>query len=286
MASLQSRLVEYFVGRSTRSWGESDLMELRRKINRVPDVMMRPCRGVRVVPVDTDAVSAEWLVPAGADDGCVLMYIHGGAWFSGSAKASRSFVSRLARASATRGFAIDYRLAPEHPFPAALDDCIAAYRWLRQSGISPDSIVVAGESSGGNLTLALMIALRDAGEPLPAGCIGISAITDLPGGAARDEFFRRSVEAYVGDHDPTDPLISPAYANLVGLPPMLLQVGGDEMLAEYVVPFGERAAAAGVQTETVAWPGMFHVFQMTAPFVPEARKANKEIVRFIKSRFP
>lgn len=197
---------------------------------------------------------------------------------------NRAYVSKLTYASGIRAFVVDYRLAPECPFPAALDDCVGAYRWLLHTGVPSEGVILAGDSSGGNIALALLVKLRDSGDPLPAGFVGISPITDLPNGSEQDKFFANTAAAYTGDHDPRDPLISPTYADLSGLPPMLLHVGGDEMLTTDVLPFCEKAVAAGVDAQVVAWPEMFHVFQMSAPLVPEARRANEEIVQFIQSR--
>ena len=173
---------------------------------------------------------------------------------------------------------------------------MAAYEWLVNSGISPQKIIVAGDSSGGNLTLALLVALREAGKPLPAGAVAISPATDL---AFTEEAFKRRshldpffskmgpntiIPDYIANHDPHDPLISPVYADLHGLPPLLLHVGEFEALLEDVVRFGDRAIAAGIEAQTVVWPHMFHVFQMFAPFLPEARRAVDQIVAFIGSQ--
>lgn len=275
--------MEFVIARSCRSWGD-DLLGLRQSIDRVPDFLTRPCRGVSTVPLSDCPVPGEWLIPVGVSDQRVLLYLHGGAWVAGSPRAARAYASKLARACGVRVLSLDYRLAPEHPFPAALDDCVAACRWLAQTGVPTDRVVVIGESSGGNLALALLIALRDAGEPLPAGCVGISPITDLPSSMASDPFLARTAEAYVAQADPADPHASPARAELSELPPILLHAGGKEVLVEQIVSFGERAAASGVQAESVVWPGMFHVFQMSGSFVPEARRANTQITEFIRSR--
>ena len=241
--------------------------------------------------------------PKDAPQDRALLYIHGGAWFMGSTTTHRSLVAGLAYASGVRALSINYRLAPEHPFPAGLDDCLAAYEWLlRRSslrgGIAPDKIIVAVDSAGGNLTLALLIALRDAGKPLPAGAVAISPATDLTftgesytARAHLDPFFADlgsdatvMLQGYTAGHDPRDPLISPLYADLHGLPPLLLHVGDHEALFDGVVGFGERAAAAGVDVQTVVWPGMFHVFHIFAAVLPEARQANAQIAAFIRSR--
>jgi len=184
------------------------------------------------------------------------------------------------------------------PVPRGTEDCVAAYEWLLRSGIAPDKIIVAGDSAGGNLTLALLIALRDAGKPLPAGAVAISPATDLT--FTGESYTARAhldpvlshlgpdttlmLKGYITDHDPRDPLISPLYADLHGLPPLLLHVGDHEVLLDGVVGFGDRAVTAGVAAQTVVWPGMFHVFQIFAAIMPEARRANAQIAAFIRSR--
>ncbi len=225
-----------------------------------------------------------------------MLYIHGGAWFMGSTQTHRAFVSRLAFECGISTLAINYRLAPENPFPAGLHDCIAGYDWLIRAGISPDKIIVAGDLAGGNLTLALLIALREAGKPLPAGAVALSPVTDLAGTGEShktrlhlDPFFsnlgsNKIIRDYIGDHDPREALISPLYADLHGLPPLLIHVGDNEVLLDDAVRFGDRAKAAGVTVNTVVWPGMFHVFQTFSPILPEARQAIKQIARFIRSR--
>jgi epsilon-lactone hydrolase len=296
MASIQSRTLASWLRRQKFFSGEQiDPIKLRMRIERLAGKAPPP-RRVRVVPVAADSVPGEWLIPRDAPHDRALLYIHGGAWFLGSTTTHRPLVSSLAYASRVRALSINYRLAPEHPFPAGLDDCMVAYEWLLHSGIAPDKIIVAGDSAGGNLTLALLIALRDAGKPLPAGAVAISPATDLTftgesytARAHLDPFFsdlgsNRIVEDYVTDHDPRDPLISPLYADLHGLPPLLLHVGDHEALLDGVVGFGQRASAAGVDVQTVVWPGMFHVFHIFAAILPEARQANAQIAAFIRSR--
>ena len=298
MASIQSRTLASWLRRQKFFGGEQiDPIKLRMRIERLAGKAPPP-RRVRVVPVAADSVPGEWLIPRDAPQDRALLYVHGGAWFMGSATTHRSLVASLAYASGVRALSINYRLAPEHPFPAGLDDCMAAYEWLLRSGIAPNKIIVAGDSAGGNLTLALLIALRDAGKPLPAGAVAISPATDLTftgesytARAHLDPFFSRlgpdatvMLQGYTAGHDPRHPLISPLYADLHGLPPLLLHVGDHEALLDGVVGFGERAAAAGVDVQTVVWPGMFHVFQAFAAILPEARRANAQIAAFIRSR--
>ncbi len=214
----------------------------------------------------------------------------------GSPRTHRALVADLARKARVRAVSLDYRLAPEHPYPAGLDDCVAAYEWLLASGIDPERLVVSGDSSGANLALALMLRLRDAGRPLPAAAVLLSPIVDLGlRGASHttrkavDPYLahvdlRPMVERYVGSADPMSECVSPIYADLRGLPQMLIHAGDHEVLLDDAVLLGERAALAGVDAQTVIWPGMMHVFQNLAPIVPEANRANRQIVDFIRLR--
>jgi acetyl esterase/lipase len=298
VASIQSRTLAFWLKRQKFFDGEQiDPLKLRMRIERLASKAPPP-RRVRVVPITADSVPGEWLIPQDAPEDRALLYIHGGAWFMGSTTTHRPLVSSLAYASGVRALSINYRLAPEHPFPAGLDDCVTAYEWLLRGGVASDRIIVAGDSAGGNLALALLVALRDAGRPLPAGAVAISPATDLTfAGESRitrahlDPFFHNLgpettalLRGYTGDHDPRHPLISPLYAALHGLPPLLLHVGDHEALLDGVVGFGERATAAGVAAQTVVWPGMFHVFHIFAAILPEARLANAQIAAFIRSR--
>jgi acetyl esterase/lipase len=214
----------------------------------------------------------------------------------GSPRTHRALVADLARRGGIRALSVDYRLAPEHPFPAALDDAVAAYRWLLARPTEPARIIVGGDSAGGNLALALLLRLRDAGMPLPAGAVLLSPVTDLElTGASHstrrsvDPFFASAdlqpfIEAYVGTHDPREPYLSPIRADLRGLPPLIVHVGDHEVLLDDASRLGEQAQAAGVDVRTVVWPGMTHVFQMQTLLLPEARRANAEIGAFIRSR--
>jgi monoterpene epsilon-lactone hydrolase len=296
MASLQARFLDRLV-RRLHLFGEdgADIATLRARVERTAPPVL-PWAGVRVVPVRAGGVTAEWLTPKHAAKDRVLLYLHGGAWVMGSPRTHRALVADLARRAGVRALSLDYRLAPEHPYPAALDDAVAAYDWLLASGIEPGRIVVAGDSAGGNLALALLLRLRDVATPLPAGAVLLSPVTDLElGGAshatrkALDPFFAKAdlrpfIAPYVGAHDPHDPYLSPLGADLHGLPPLLVHVGDHEVLLDDAVRLGERAREAGVEERTVVWSGMMHVFQIQALFLPEARRANREIAAFIRSK--
>jgi monoterpene epsilon-lactone hydrolase len=222
----------------------------------------------------------------------VILYLHGGAYALGSIKSHREFVARLVCAAKVRGLVIDYRLAPEHPFPAALDDAITAYHWLRTQGSSPSQIVIGGDSAGGGLTLATLLALRDAGKPLPAGAFCISPWTDLTlSGASMQSKARAdwildsdSLEMYAGfyagEHDRGSSLISPLFADLSGLPPLLIQIGTEEILLDDATQCAENARKAGVDVTLEILDGMYHAFQLVS-FLPETGNAVGHIAEFI-----
>jgi acetyl esterase/lipase len=223
----------------------------------------------------------------------VILYLHGGGWTLGWSGVHRRLVAYLCRAAACRALVADYRLAPEYPFPAALEDCLTVYRWLLKSGTAPGDIVIAGDSAGGNLTLATLLSLRDAAEPLPAAAVCVSPMTDLLGTGAsfrtnKDpvvtaEFALMMARHYAGAQDPRSPLISPFYAELYGLPPLLIHVGGDEILLSDAEGFADKARAAGVDVRLVVWPRMWHVWHLL-PSLPEARQAIEAIGGFIRER--
>jgi acetyl esterase/lipase len=240
-------------------------------------------RGVQFDPLTVAGVPAEWATPADAT-GEAILYLHGGGYCLGSINASRDLIARLAQATRRRVLAIDYRLAPENPFPAALEDALAACDWLRQQGVAPSRLLLAGDSAGGGLAVATLIALRDADLPLPAGAICFSPWVDLAltgpsahSGAVADPMLTASIlaryaAACAGETPLTHPLLSPLYADLRGLPPLLIQVGTREILLDDAVRLARRAEEAGVSVALQKWEGLFHVFQF-APFLPESRQA-------------
>jgi acetyl esterase/lipase len=224
-----------------------------------------------------------------------ILYCHGGGYYFCSPASHRPLVFALAARSGARTFSLDYRLAPEHPFPAALDDALAAYRRLLADGTAAESIVIAGDSAGGGLALATLVALRDAGDPLPAAGVLFSPWTDLAvtGGTIEsndgaDPMFcgaaiGRAAQFYVGCSDPTHPYLSPLYADFSGLPPLLIQASSTEVLLDDARRAAERARAAGVSVECEIWPKMPHVWQLWTPFVPEAGRALEHAARFVRA---
>jgi monoterpene epsilon-lactone hydrolase len=297
--SLQSRLLRFLVRRANFFAGKDiPITDLRRKTDSSAERYLRPPRGISVTPGRLGAVPGEWIVPPGAPVGRALLYIHGGGFIFCSLATHRALVARIAQAAGTRAFSVDYRLAPEQPFPAALEDCVTAYRGLLRGNAPPKKIVVAGDSAGGNLTLALLITLRDAGEKLPAGAVCLSPVTDMawtgPSMSTRrgkDPIFPQGSSAPLGEsirtgyivaQNPRNPLISPYYADARGLPPVLFHVGEDEVLLDDSVRMAEKIRAAGGQADMVIWKGMWHVFQVFAPYIPEANQSIRQVGEFIR----
>lgn len=227
-------------------------------------------------------VRGEWLLlNADPNAAIVIYYLHGGGFVAGSPATYRTLTGAFCRRCEARVFALDYRLAPEHRFPAALHDAIAGYRWLRAAGISPQSIVFAGDSAGGGLALSTLLALRDAREPLPAGAVLIAPWVDLPATlvtATRGE--GRIAQAYVGDAPWDDPLASGLYADLQGLPPLMIQASTIERLRDDAVRLDAKARAAGVDSTLHLWDGVPHVWHIFAG-LPESREAFSEIAAFV-----
>jgi monoterpene epsilon-lactone hydrolase len=248
---------------------------------------------VQISPAPLGGVPGECL--EGPSPGnSVLLYLHGGGYFGCSAESHRPITAFFAL-QGFRVFAPDYRLAPENPFPAAVDDAVAVYGGLLSAGYPPERIVVAGESAGGGLTLSLMLSLRSAGVPLPAAAALYSPWSDLAatGDSIRTNTDRcamftgsdiaASARYYLGDTDPRNPLASPLYADLAGLPPLLIHVGVDEVLRDDSTRLAERARAAGVSVELKIWPVVPHAWQLAPHLIPEARQSLRESAAFFHS---
>jgi epsilon-lactone hydrolase len=243
---------------------------------------------------EINSVTGEWITPSNAISGRILLYLHGGGYALKTPHVHRVLVGRLARATKCQAFMVDYRLAPENPFPAALEDVIAAYRGLLTEGYLSSQIVVAGDSAGGGLVGTLLISLRDAGAALPAAACLISAMLDctfsddtIPELQKHDPYLRISdlsmmAKYYYGDYDPQNPLISPLYAELQDLPPLLIYAGENEVLRSDAVRFAEKAQEAGVDVTLKVWQGMVHAFPIYAGFLPEGKTAITEIGTFFQ----
>ena len=251
---------------------------------------------VALEPVDAGGVPAQWVTAPGATPERIILYLHGDGYVVGSVRSHCELASRLSTAAAARVLLIGYRLAPEHPHPAAVEDATAAYRWLLARGISPGRVVVAGDSAGGGLTVATLVALRDSSQPPPAAGVCISPWVDLEGigdsltaKAAVDPIIqvdglKRMAGMYLGGLDPRTPLAAPLYAELSGLPPLLIQVGSAEMLLDDSTRLAERARKAGVDVTLEVWDDMIHVWHVFATLLPEARQAIDGIGTFVRAR--
>jgi epsilon-lactone hydrolase len=255
-----------------------------------------PAVDIRLQAVDAGGVPAEWSLVSGSDSARVLMYLHGGGYCSGSIASHRGMVTEVGRAAKVRTLAVGYRLAPEHPFPAALDDALAAYRFLLDFGIAPANIAIGGDSAGGGLTLATMIRLRDTGKPLPGCAWLISPWVDLTmsGASLADKaevdpliqkaYLEELAAAYLRGADPAGPLASPLNADLAGLPPLLIQVGSAETLLDDAVRIARKAAVADVAVSLEVWPHMIHAWHLWAAELADGRRAIASAGAFIRAR--
>ena len=252
--------------------------------------------GVECQPVDAEGVRAEWVTAAGADPGRAVIYLHGGAYVLGSIDTHRGVAARISRASLARVLLIGYRLAPEHPFPAALDDSLAAYRWMLATGLDPVRSALAGDSAGGGLAIATLVALREARLPLPAAAVCLSPWVDLEATgesmttrAAVDPFISRDwlmamAGLYLAGRDPRTPLASPLNADLSGLPPLLIQVGTAETLLDDANRLAERARAAGVTVQLESWEHMTHGWHAFAGMLNEGQLAIDRVGEFVSAK--
>ena len=253
---------------------------------------------VQVTEVDAGGVPAYWLDAPGVNPGRVLLFLHGGGFEFGSLRSDGELAARLGRVSGMRVLFAEYRLAPEHHFPAAIDDVLAAWRWLRtDQGLSARSLAVAGDSAGGGLSVALLVATRDAGQALPAAAVLMSPTVDLTSsGASMTEradqdpvstpaLLRQLAADYLAGADPKAPLASPLFAPLTGLPPLLIQVGRADVLLSDSERLAAAATAAGADVTLEIGPGLPHVYQLLRD-TPEAAEATERIGKFLRARVP
>ncbi len=273
---------------------DGDLMTIRKMMSRAP-AYPKPA-DITWEPVDASGVPAEWVTPDDHVPGRALVYFHGGGYATGTLDSARALFSHLARAARARLLAVDYRLAPEHAFPAAVHDAVTAYRFAVSAGHAPEHIALIGDSSGGGLALNALVALRDLGDPLPGAAVCLSPWTDLTLSGASLQANRESdpmvsattlalmADAYLGDADRRSPTASPLFADLAGLPPLLLQVGTGELLLDDATRFAERAEVAGVDVTLELWEDVFHVWHSFADLLPEARDAIAQIGTYLDQR--
>ena len=292
MASWQAHLIVAFlkfrVKRSLK--GETNVAAARATLGAIKHKVPS---GVAATTGSVGGVSGEWLRPAGGGAAGTMLYLHGGGYFACSPQTHRPITGGFAR----RGmdvFAPDYRLAPEHPFPAAIEDGIAAYRGLLAQGVPASGLVIAGDSAGGGLALSVLVSLRDAGDPLPAACMLFSPGTDLAAtgetlrtNSKRDAMFdgsgmEKAADIYLAGSDPRAPLASPLFAELGGLPPILIHAGSYEVLLDDSSRLAERARAAGTSVELRTWPVVPHVWQLFK--LPESAQSMDAAAFFLKGR--
>lgn len=250
---------------------------------------------VRTEPTRVADVPVEWITTPGADSARVILYLHGGGYTLGSPATHRYLMQSVGRAGGARVLGVDYRLAPEAPFPAALDDAVAVWKWLLAEGFEPRSCIIAGDSAGGGLALATLIRLREEGVFLPAGAVCLSPWTDLSASGdslvtkadedpmVTGEMLELMARTYLAGEDPLHPLASPLFADLAGLPPLLIQVGSAEILLDDALRLAERARRADVDVTLETWNDMIHVFQ-AFPSLPETERAVASIGEFVRRR--
>jgi acetyl esterase/lipase len=270
------------------------LAELRAEYDEIANRHPAPS-DVTHQPVDAGGVSAEWLSGPSCANNSVILYLHGGCYATGSVETHRDLMTRLSIEASIRVLGLNYRLAPMHPFPAAVEDAAAAYRWLLRCGFEPARIAIAGDSAGAGLALAATITMREQGLPLAGAIVCLSPWVDLAvtgasmeSKASEDPIVSREMllgwgKLYLGDHDLRTPLASPLYADLDQLPALLIQVGSAEVLLDDSIRLAQRASAAGVNTTLEVWPDMIHVWQSFAAILPEARQAIERIGKFVRT---
>jgi monoterpene epsilon-lactone hydrolase len=264
-----------------------DVEEGARRFGKLPE-------NIQAAPTKIDNIYAEWIITPRDRKEKIILYFHGGGYVSGSCNTHRAITAKFVKAIGVGALLFEYRLAPEHPYPAAINDSLAAYQFLLNEGISPDNIVFMGDSAGGGLLLGALLALKDQGKQLPAAAVALSPVTDFkitgeshitkakvclsPEGTA--EAFGKH---YSGEYDVDLPYISPLYGELKGLPPTLIYVGEDETLRDDSIMFADKAKKAGVDVALRVGEGLFHCYPAMAPLFPEANQALKEIKRFINT---
>lgn len=276
----------------------AEIAESRLREANIASLSRYVTRGVRVERVQIEGLPAAWLGPKGTPDDKIILYLRGGGYVSGSINSHLILCLPMTQALKRNILLPEYRLAPEHPFPAALEDVLTIYRWLLREGYCPQNIVIAGDSAGGGLAVAVTLALRDAGEPLPAAVVCLSPRTDLTN-SGESHITKAAVEpvlktdvlkqwaAWYANSTPlTRPLLSPIYADFHGFPPLLIQVGSDEVLLDDARRLAEKARADGVDVTLHIWDGLWHVWHALGGLTPESAQAFQEIHTFLQEKTP
>lgn len=294
MASAEfQNLITMFKAMADQSMSDLSVADQRARYDTIGSMFPVP-DDVSVTPVTAGGVPCEWVEAPGAEGERVIHYVHGGGYVIGNIAGYREFGGRLSRAARARVLNVEYRLAPEAPHPAAVDDSLAAYRWLLDQGVDPAKLVIAGDSAGGGLTVATMLAARDAGLPLPACAVCLSPWTDLTQSGrsmveraeldplVSPEMLGQMAGHFLGGRDAAQtPLASPHFADLSGLPPVLIQVGTSEVLYDDSARLAEQINAAGGNATLEPWEDMIHIFQIFAPMLPEGQQAIERIGEFV-----
>ena len=292
MSSVQSQVLQPLL-RVQRLAQRFATIEGTRRLSQASEHSNNLPKGVTSSLFKQGNLQYEWLTPPEFDAKRVLYYLHGGGFVFPLWNPLRRVIAYIISGAKIRALAVHYRLAPENPFPAAIEDCVAGYHWLTsEQAIAPKDIVFMGESAGANLVVATLLTLRDSREPLPRKAAPLCGPLDLEAGGAftcdidpmaNPRFVSKQILAYRGKADPRNPLLSPVYADLHGLPPLLIQVGSQEAFLDESILLARQARQAGVTVTLEVWPGMWHYWHLFVPFLPEARQAINRIIGFVGS---
>jgi monoterpene epsilon-lactone hydrolase len=290
--SLSARFWRFFLRKALKKQ-RLTIAENRARGVQYAKYLSRVPKDMRVERIDIDGLRAAWVRPAGADKNKVVLYLHGGGYVSGSMDTYLMLCIPMAQTLQMNILLPDYRLAPEHPFPAALEDALTAYRWLLANGTSPSDIIITGDSAGGGLSVAATLALRAAVESVPAAVVCMSPWVDLTC-TGKSHLTKAETESmlstavlkewaacYTDETNFTNPLVSPVYADFHGLPPLLIQVGSEEILLDDSLALAEKAKVDGVEVTLKVWDGLFHVWPALGNLIPESRMAFDEMRQFL-----
>lgn len=304
MASLRSRffiglfsvmnMIKYKMRNQKPDYSHKGILLLREKTEKSGKAFGKAPKGVRFMSVQINQIYAEMIVPENCEKDKIILYFHGGGYVIGSVAGHRVHVSKVVAKAGVKALLFDYRLAPEHQFPKALNDAVEAYFYLIHNNYQPENIVLMGDSAGGGLLLCLLNYLKQHQQPLPAGAVALSPWTDL---ACKSESLESNAkvdnlswkdswlyfsEYYCGNQSKENPLISPVYGDLEGLPPMQIYAGNDETLRDDSIRYAQKAKTQGVEVELIVKEKMFHCYPICAPLFPEATEAMNQIITFIK----
>jgi acetyl esterase/lipase len=273
----------------------TSIEKLRKECDEAAERLVIMPEGIEIKIADSAPVFAEWIIPEGAEENKAILYFHGGCFIMGNVKSHRAVVSNFVNHVGYKTLLFDYRLAPEFPAPAAVNDSVEVYQWMLEQGYHPEDIIFAGDSAGGGIEIGTLIKLRDDGIPLPAACVAFSPSLDM---TISGESHRTRSKAdpcipkgscatycdyYVGNGDPKNPYASPLFGDLTGLPPIMIHVGNDEVMRDDSTLFGEKADSYGVEVHVKVWKGMFHCFPLLAPMFEEATEAMRQVSAFIRN---